>query len=108
MKDYTIEQFKTDLEKSGKIPVFEFPVIEIAEHKDNWITFNISIDTMNKCLIAQHVALTREEDDSEMVAFKSVAFDDSRSLDEHLQELYSICYSAINISDFFIHKNEYP
>ena len=79
--------------------IFEIEVLNKATQAMDWRVFNISINE-NK-LIAQHVGLTKEEEESKKIAFKGIPLDDCFSLDENLQELHAECIEAIVYSDFY-------
>ena len=81
--------------------LFEIEVIDVRSREKEHILFNISIDEASNTLQAQHVGLTIEEEQSRLLAFKSIDLDDCFSLDEHLQQLYEVCTEAILNSDFY-------
>lgn len=91
-----IEEFKL----IDKQKLFEIEVFNILENENEFLTFNISINIDNT-LIAQHVAMNKEEENSDKIAFKSVDLDDCFSLDELLQELYNTCLETIIDSEFY-------
>lgn len=85
------------------MPLFEIEVLNIDTNEIEYITFDVTINSDEKTLEAIHVALTREEENSEFIAFQSIEIDDDVfSLDEHLQQLYDVCNEAINNSDFYL------
>lgn len=92
-----IEEFKL----VEKMKLFEIEVFNKSEKENEFLTFDISIDVDNNTLVAQHVALTNEEEQSDKIAFKSVDLDDCFSLDELLQELYNTCLETIIDSEFY-------
>ena len=106
MITHDINTFQEELKASGKIPIFEFEVIDKRNTDKTLITFRVAIDTMDKKVYAEHEALTQEEEDDEHIAFKHVDFDDCFSLDEHLQELYAECYNALVLSEFYELRNK--
>ena len=89
-----IQQF----EEITKIKVFEIEVINKNNEKD-YILFDLNITEGN--LVAQHEALTEDQELSSKIAFVSIPLDEDFSLDENLQELYSNCIDAISDSTFF-------
>jgi len=92
-----IEEFKL----IEKMKLFEIEVFNKSEEENEFITFDISIDEENNTLVAQHVAMSEEEENSDKIAFKSVDLDDCFSIDEHLQELHSTCIEGIMNSEFY-------
>ncbi len=88
-------------EKCNKIKVFEFEVTNKRTREKDWVTFDVVLDVEKGQLKAQHEALNQVEADSEYIACKVCNIDPDFSLDENLQELYSICEDAISQSEFF-------
>tara|TARA_R110002051_G_scaffold318265_1_gene400448 strand:+ start:94 stop:390 length:297 start_codon:yes stop_codon:yes gene_type:complete len=86
-----------------KFKIFEIEVIDNRTNETEYITFDISIG--KDILTAQHVALTKLEEESNNIAFKESYCDNSFSLDENLQDLYDKCLSAIWNSDFYTLAN---
>lgn len=93
-----MQELKEEFKNMKKLPLFEIEVIN-KEQETDYLVFDISIE--DDTLKATHAALTKEDEDSPKIAFKSVDLDDCFSLDEHLQDLYSECTEAICNSDFF-------
>ena len=84
-----------------KMKVFEIEVKDVRTNEDEYILFNIEIDAEKNILKASHIALTIDEEKSKFIAVKSIDLDETFSMDEHLQELYSACIDAIISSDFY-------
>lgn len=87
-----------------KIKCFEIPVTDKRTNESDYIIFDISTDGETFC--AEHVGLTKEQEESKKVAFVSTDIGLDFSIDENLQELYSACIDAILESDFFELKEE--
>ena len=96
-----MKQIIEDWENCDKIRVFEFKVTDKRTGKKDWVTFDVELDAEKGQLKAQHEALNQAEADSRYIACKVCDIDPDFSLDENLQELYSICEDAINRSEFF-------
>ena len=94
-----------DLQKEFKevsqklMMLFEVPVIDKKTGKEDWIIFDVEL--WDNELVAIHVPLTEEQNKSDKIAYVSVELDSDFSLDEHLQDLYSGCITAIIDSDFY-------
>lgn len=84
--------------------VFEIPVTDKRTNESDYIIFDITTDGKTFC--AEHVALTKEQEQSKKVAFVSTDIDLDFSLDENLQEIYSACIDAILESEFFELKED--
>ena len=82
-----------------KIKVFEFRVIDRRDGSEDWVTFDI--DIVDGVFVAQHEPLNQEERDSKFIASVKTAIDPDVSLDENLQELYSVCGAALLESEFY-------
>lgn len=69
------------------------------------IEFHISYDKGyledSPRLVAEHVALSQEQEDSDEVAFVDVDVDEDFSLDEHLEWLLEGCLNKVNASQWF-------
>jgi hypothetical protein len=81
------------------LPLFEIEVINKKTNESEFIIFDISID--NNKLIAQHIALNKEQEQSNKIAFCSINIDSYFSLDENLQELHDECIQSIIDSEFY-------
>ena len=92
----TIEMQFNDL---NKIKCFEIPVFDKRTEENTYIVFDISINEGK--FIAQHEATTKEEQESNKIAFCSTDIDIDFSLDENLQGLYDECIEKVVSSDFF-------
>ena len=87
------------------IKCFEIPVNDKRTNESDYIIFDITTD--GKTFRAEHVALTKEQEQSNKIAFVSIDIDLDFSLDENLQELYSACIDAILGSEFYkLSENE--
>ena len=95
----TVESIKKEFQKCDKLKMFEIEVIEKETNSTDFILFEISIEQNN--FIAHHIPLTKEQQNSNKIAFVSIEIDDVFSLDEHLQSLYESCFEAIIGSDFY-------
>ena len=74
-------------------------VVDKRTQEQEYIIFNISIQEGK--FIAQHVALSQEQEDSNKIAFCSVSASNWLTLDENLEELFCECIEAINNSSFY-------
>ena len=95
----SLKELKEEFKNCNKETIFEISVTDNRERTSDYIVFEISIQD-NK-LVAQHVGLTKEEEESDKIAFKSVELDECFTLDEHLQELHQECTEAIINSELF-------
>ena len=93
------QRFESDLQKNGKMSVFEIEVIDKRTKETDYIIFDVFV--LNSFFIAQHVSLTAREERSKKIAFKRTKIDADFSIDENLQELYSVCIDAIIDSEFY-------
>ena len=96
-----METLIKDFEDITLMKLFEIKVINTKTKETDFIIFNISVNKENNTLIAQHVALNEEEENSNKIAFKSIDLDDCFTIDENLEELYSECIEAIIRGDFY-------
>lgn len=99
-----LAEFKKEWDKVQLIKIFEVPVTVKKTGEEDYIIFDISIEEDQ--FIASHVGLTEEEEESNMIAFKSIDIDPDFSLDENLQELYDECIQALLRSDFYELREE--
>lgn len=90
---------QTELNNSGKMPIFEIPVIDIRTDEREYISCDISFQ--GNSLVAQRIGLTRKEEKSKKIATTKIVVDDCFSLDENLQELYTACCEDILDSEFY-------
>ena len=81
------------------LPLFEIEVINKKTKEIDYITFDISID--NNKFKAQHIALNKEQEQSNKIAFCSINIDSYFSLDENLQELHDECIQSVIDSEFY-------
>ena len=79
---------------------FEEEVIRKATGEREYILFNVRIKD-DFTFIAEHEALTREQEESGKIAFRQWHIDTAFSLDNHLQALHELCLNAIIESEFF-------
>tara|TARA_R110000772_G_scaffold267338_2_gene391122 strand:- start:177 stop:470 length:294 start_codon:yes stop_codon:yes gene_type:complete len=93
-----MENLKREFEEMNLIPVFEEKVID-QNGKEDYIAFYVSVEEDN--LVATHVGLTKAEEESPYIAFKSIELDDCFSLDENLQALHEECIIAIINSELY-------
>ena len=93
------QRFESELQESGKLPLFEMEVINSETKEKDYIIFDIEI--RGSFFVAEHEALTRKEEKSKKIAFKRIKIDTDFSLDQNLQELYSECIQGIIDSDFY-------
>jgi len=82
-----------------KIPIFEFEVIDKRTNEKTYITFDIFVHDHK--MIAQHESTTKEEVESNKIAFCSVDIDYDFSADYHLQAIFEECLNKITSSDWF-------
>ena len=102
-----MHQFEQELTDSGKMPIFEIPVrlkrLSISpptlNNEKEYILCEIGVNG-NK-LEATREGLTRQEIESDKIAFDSVDIDLDFSLDHHLQELYDEVINSICNSELF-------
>lgn len=94
------EQF----EQLHLIKGFEIEVLNKQTNETDYILFNIEINENN--FKATHEALTKAEQESKKIAFKSIEIDEDFSLDENLRALHEECINAIITSDFFELPND--
>lgn len=97
----TIKNLVEEFNNITKMKVFEIEVFDNRTNEKDHILFEISIDEECKILMAEHVALTIEEEKSDYVACKTIDLNDVFSLDEHLAQLHNICIEAIINGDFY-------
>jgi hypothetical protein len=95
------ERFFIEWENVTLIKIFETKVIDNRTKENDYIIFSIAIDEEKENFTAQHVGLTKEEEQSNKISFKSIDIDFDFSIDEHLQELHEECQNAILQSDIF-------
>lgn len=90
---------KKQFEEINRIPVYEIEVTDKRTGDTEYIVFDIKV--YKKYFKATHEPLTYKQEDSNKIAFVSIEIDESLSLDDHLNELYSECCDAIICSDFY-------
>jgi hypothetical protein len=95
------KQLRKELLASNKILIFEVEVFSKIQDENDWISFDIEVDLKTNQLRAYHVPFTKEEEESNKIAFEFVDIDECFSLDEHLQDLYTGCMEAIMSSEFY-------
>ena len=95
----TVESLKAEFDNLTLITIFEMPVTNLETGEEDWITWDIEQHRSGKGLTAR-----ASEDLLEDYVF--VKWDDCFSLDEHLQELYEKCYTAVCEDDFWDHREE--
>ena len=100
-----MHQFEQELIDSGKMPIFEVPVISARTNEKEFILCEIGVNG-NK-LEATREGLTRQEIESDKIAFDSVDIDLDFSLDHHLQELYDEVINSICNSELFELAEQY-
>lgn len=96
---YNLEYEFNEMIDKGKLPFFEFEVIDKRTGEQCYIDFDIFVNI--HVLEAQHEPLNKEEEESKFVASKEVDIDTDFDLDYHLELLYDVCVNAINESEFF-------
>jgi hypothetical protein len=94
-----IKQQFDEMRNKGIEPLFEMPVIDKRTGEQDFILFIVSI--RNRQLVAVHVALNSEEENSEKIAYKAVDIDEDFDLDHHLNQLYILAENALFESEFF-------
>ena len=95
----TIKELKQEFSEITLMRLFEIEVTDKRTKETDYIIFDITIE--DDKLLAHHVSLTIEEENSKFIAYKEVDLDDCFSLDENLQYLYEECTTAILDSDFY-------
>lgn len=81
------------------IKCFEIEVVNKASNEQDYIIFDIALEDNE--FIANHVALTKEEQNSDKIAFESIEIDLDFSIDQHLESLFDACQLAVISSDFY-------
>jgi hypothetical protein len=100
MKIYNSNKsIKQQFEELDTLPIFEIEVIDKRTNQNEFIIFDISID--NGKFRAEHIALNKEQEQSNKIAFTSVDIDSYFSLDENLQELFDECTQNVIDSEFY-------
>ncbi len=94
-----LEELTKEFYNCDKITMFEEKVLDKRTQEDEYVTFNVGI--VGRYLCATHVALNQEEEDSPLIANKSIKIDVDFSLDENLQTLYEVCIEALFNSEFY-------
>ena len=94
-----LSEFKQEWQQVTKMKLFEIAVIDKRRNEPDYITFDIEIQ--GRSFIAQHEALTGQQERSKKIAYVKQVIDPDFSLDENLQELYSGCIQAIIDSEYF-------
>ena len=100
-----LKDIKKEWEACTKIKIFEFKVLDKRTNSLEWLTFDI--DIVGRSFIAKHVALTKKQEKSKLVATTKLVIDSSFSLDENLHELHSACVDAITDSEFYMFWGEH-
>lgn len=93
------DQFHTNIELNGLIPIFEIGVIDRRTNSKDYVVFDISVQDNN--FVAQRIGLNKAENENDKIATTSIEIDEDFSVDENLQELYSACIQDIMDSDFY-------
>jgi hypothetical protein len=97
MNTYT-KSLQEELNESGKLAIFEIEVID-PEGEIDHISCEIYFE--GDSIIAKREAVSATEATSRHVASDKLAVDGAFSLDEHLQELYSLVIDSINEGGLF-------
>ena len=97
MNKYT-KDLQDQLNNSGKEPYFE---IEVTDSNGEQDFILCEVYCKGNRLIAEREAVSQKEWDSRYIACDKLAIDDAFSLDEHLQELYSLVIDSINEGGLF-------
>ena len=97
MNNYT-KSLQEKLNKSNREPVFEIEVID-SEGEQEFIL--CAVYCKGNSIVAERVAVNAKEDASRYVACDKLTVNDAFSLDEHLQELYSLVIDSINEGGLF-------
>jgi len=101
MTDLTIAQ---QWEAVNKMNFFEIEVVDQRTNEQDYIIFNIDIDSKvdgTPVFRAEHVALSEAEEKSPLVAFCYSEIDENFSLDQNLGSLMDECVDAIINSEFY-------
>ena len=88
-----IKKMKSELDKCGKMPLFEIPVVKTTTGEADYILCDISFH--GNSIICQRDAVSAKERRSKFIARTRVVCDSCLSLDGHLQELYDRVVSDI-------------
>jgi len=97
MNKYT-KDIQDQLNNSGKEPYFE---IEVTDSNGEQDFILCEVYCKGNSIIAEREAVSQKEWDSRYIACDKLAIDDAFSLDEHLQELYSLVIDSINEGGLF-------
>ena len=100
-----LKDIKREWEACTKIKIFEIKVLDKRTNSLEWLTFDI--DIVGRSFIAKHVALTKKQEKSKLVATTKLVIDSAFSLDDNLHNLYCACVDAISASEFYMFWNDY-
>ena len=99
-----MENIQAQFNAIDKIRIFEVPVMDNRYCRTDYIIFDIELE--NNFLIATHTSLTKQQEESNKVAFVQTEIDEDFSLDMNLQNLYCECINAILSSEFYTLQND--
>tara|TARA_R110000796_G_scaffold212031_1_gene328193 strand:+ start:243 stop:545 length:303 start_codon:yes stop_codon:yes gene_type:complete len=97
MNNYT-KSLQKELNESNQEPILEIEVID-SEGEQDFILCEVYCE--GNSIVARRVAVNAKEGASKYVACDKLTVDDAFSLDEHLQELYSLVIDSINEGGLF-------
>ena len=93
---------KTIKQQFNEITKMKFFEIEVINNRTNEIDYIIfDIDVIGNQFVVKHVALTKEQEQSNIIPRIVMDIDEDFSLDTNLQELFVICNQSIIDSDFY-------
>ena len=97
MNNYT-KSLQEELNESNQDPIFEIEVIDSEGDKD---FISCEVYCKGNSIVAEREAVSAKEEASRYVACDKLTVDNAFSLDEHLQELYSLVIDSINEGGLF-------
>ena len=95
----TIKNLLEELKESGKLTIFEIPVVNIETKEADYIICNIGADDTR--FFATRVGITKEENESKYVSATIVYIDNNKTLDYHLEGLYEAIIEEICNSEIY-------
>ena len=97
MNNYT-KSLQEELNESNQDPIFEIEVIDSEGEKD---FVSCEVYCKGNSIVAEREAVSAKEEASRYVACDKLTVDNAFSLDEHLQELYSLVVDSISEGGLF-------
>ena len=97
MNNYAI-QLQDEMNASSKEMIFEIEVTD-SEGEQDFVSCEVYVK--GNSIIAERIGVSEKEEKSKFIACDKLVIDDAFSLDEHLQELYSLVIDSINEGGLF-------